>query len=240
MAEDNTGKKGLHPMAWVGIGCGGIVLIGVVVMALLVGWCSRKVDEVTRDFQENPERAAAEMMVRMNPEVEMVSSDDVAGTMTIREKGSGKEMTLSYSDIGEGKFSVTTEEGTTTIEGGSSGVTTTTPDGQQTTFGSGGLEKMPKMFEVPELVTGWVSMMHSERNGKTTGMVRGEASATLQALDGAFTQALTDGGFKEVSRVSVEKTTNISFENKETKQSVTVSLLEEGNKRMVNLTYVEK
>lgn len=244
MSTDNGGKKGMHPMAWVGIGCGTVMLIGVIAMVLLVGWCRVKVDEVAKDYEENPERTTAEMVVKLNPEIEKVSSDDAAGTITIREKKTGKEMTLNYADIQEGKFSVTTDEGTATVERDGTGLTTTTPDGQTTTYASGGIEKMPKMFEVPKSVTGWVSMMHAERDGQVTGLVRGESTETVDALSESFTRAMTVAGFTEASRVTVAHTTNISFEKKKEEEgvteSVTVSVVEESDKRIVQLTYVTK
>ena len=41
----------------------------------------------------------------------MVSSDEDAGTMTIRDLTTGEVYTLSYRDIQEGKLSVTSEDG---------------------------------------------------------------------------------------------------------------------------------
>ena len=38
MSEESGGRKGLHPMAWVGIGCGVVALIGIVVVVVVIGW----------------------------------------------------------------------------------------------------------------------------------------------------------------------------------------------------------
>ena len=112
--------------------------------------------------------------------------------------------------------------------------------GEVVAASGGGLEKMPKMFEVPKSVTGWKSMMHREKDGKAIGMVSGESTETVEALAESFTRALTLAGFQEASRVSVAHTTNISFQKKETNQNVTVSLVEDSGKRMVQLTYTER
>jgi hypothetical protein len=105
-------KKGMPVLGWVGIGCGTVILIAVVVVSLLVGWCKRTVGDVS-EFKKNPEKAAAEMMVRMNPDLTMVSQDAAKGEMTIRTKD-GQEMTMNYKDVSTGKFTMKDAQGNTT------------------------------------------------------------------------------------------------------------------------------
>lgn len=112
-----TKKKGLHPMAWVGIGCGGLLVVAVIGIAIAVGFFKRKVNEFQENLAANPQKAAAEMIVGMNPDLEMVTDDETAGEMTIRVKSSGEEITVSYADIAEGRFTVTAPDGTTTSIG---------------------------------------------------------------------------------------------------------------------------
>lgn len=107
-------KKGLPPLAWAGIGCGVIIIIGVIVISMLVGSCTRKVNQWAKEVQKNPEKTAAEMIVRFNPDLEMVSQDETTGEMTIKVKSSGEEITMSYKDIAEGKITVKDAEGKTT------------------------------------------------------------------------------------------------------------------------------
>lgn len=95
-------KKGLPPLAWVGIGCGGLLLIGIIVVIGLGLLGANKMKEMGVDFQKNPERAAAEMVVSMRPDLEKISTNEEAGTITVRNKD-GKEMTLTYKEISEGK-----------------------------------------------------------------------------------------------------------------------------------------
>ncbi len=98
-------KKGLPPIAWVGIGCGGLLLIAIIVIVGAGFWGVNKARELGVDFQKNPERAAAELVVNMSPDLEKVSSDEEAGTITIRTKD-GKVMTLGYEEITEGKYTM--------------------------------------------------------------------------------------------------------------------------------------
>jgi hypothetical protein len=126
---------------WVGIGC-------LVLVLLAIGTCfaggmflKKKVGGMVEDFEKNPAKAAAELAVKLNPEVELVRSDET--TMTVRHRETGEEITVSFEDAKEGKFTFTTKEGTATIDAdaardGEGGTLTVTDDkGQVATFGAG-------------------------------------------------------------------------------------------------------
>lgn len=135
------GKKGLPVIAWIAIGCGGIVVAGIAVF-MIIGWLAvNKMKDVAEDFEGNPTKAAAELMVSMNPELELVSSDDDGGTLTIREKSSGKVVTVNYDEIQQGKLSFESEEGTVELSGqagGDQGFMTIKTDEGETRIGGGG------------------------------------------------------------------------------------------------------
>lgn len=123
-------KKSLNPLAWVGIGCGAlaiIVIIGLVVVGIFV---KNKVKQVIEVAGDNPAKATATMIVGINPDLEMVSSDDEAGTMTIKVKSSGETVTLHYDDISEGKFTMETSEGTIKVNSGSESGTVAITDAE--------------------------------------------------------------------------------------------------------------
>jgi len=94
-------KKGLSTLAWIGIGCGGLLLVGIVVISV-GGYFAAK---TAADFiGDNPAAAAAEAIVRLNPELDLIDSDREAGTITIREKSTGKEVTVNYSQLERGEL----------------------------------------------------------------------------------------------------------------------------------------
>jgi len=110
-------KKGLQPMAWVGIGCGAVLVIGVIVVSMLVGSCHRKFTKFAKEMneaQKNPHKTAAEMTIKFNKDLEKVSENDSTGEFTFRNKTTGEETTMSYSDIAEGKITVKDAEGRVT------------------------------------------------------------------------------------------------------------------------------
>ena len=104
-------RKGLHPLAWVGIGCAGIVML--VVIALIIGsfFLARAVKDVAEDFEDNPGLAAARLVVKASPELEEVEVDESAGTMTIRNTRTGELITVNLEDVEQGKLSWTGSDG---------------------------------------------------------------------------------------------------------------------------------
>lgn len=92
-------------IAWVGIGCAGIALIVVLAVGALGMFAVKKGKEFAAEMGDDPVRAAAEMVVRLNPDLELVESDPDSGTMTIKDTNSGEVATFDYSEIQQGKFS---------------------------------------------------------------------------------------------------------------------------------------
>ena len=99
-------KKGLGVWVWVAIGCVGILVLGGLA-AGVGGWMlKRKVQSMA----ESP-TAAIEMIAALNPDIEVVDKDPGAGTVTIRDKASGKTMTVDMDDVKDGRISFSTDEG---------------------------------------------------------------------------------------------------------------------------------
>lgn len=152
-------KKGLSPLAWVAIGCGSLVVVGIVVFLALGMFAFKKgkevvegvtgsegVKEFMQDLQDNPAKAAAEAVIRVTPELDHVKTDDEAGTITFRNNQTGEEATLNFQDIAEGRFSMSTAEGEYSIDASGQaegGITFSGPEGK-TRFGtSASLEDVP-------------------------------------------------------------------------------------------------
>jgi len=87
-------KKGPSGLAWAGIGCGGILLI----FLILGGILAFKGAEKLKEFNRDKELVIAEMLIATQPDVKKVSSDPGRGEITVRTK-SGEEVTFNYKDI---------------------------------------------------------------------------------------------------------------------------------------------
>jgi len=92
------GKKS-NILLWI-LGGFVVLMLGVTAMCGLGGYfLMRKAKQSGFDsalLSKNPGYATAKMMVTMNPELDTVSSDDSNGTITVREKKTGKTMTLKF------------------------------------------------------------------------------------------------------------------------------------------------
>ena len=121
MTPEPGQKKKMSALGWIAIGCGAIAILAILAIGATVaagGWFLKK--QVNK-FEDNPAFAAAELMVKANPELEVVESDADEGTLTIKNVKTGEVVTMNAKDIEEGKLTFSTKDGTTTFDGSSTG-----------------------------------------------------------------------------------------------------------------------
>ncbi len=219
-------KKGMSPWAWIAIGCGGLVVVGFVVFMALTAFVFKKgkemvedatgsgsVTEFLEDMQENPAKTIAETAIRTNPELELVSTDDEAGTITFTNTKTGEEATLNFEDIAEGKFSMTTGEGEYKIDatdGGEGGVTFTGPEGE-TRFGtSADLSDVPDWVPAYPGATDAQGTMHSVSADGVMGAFTAKTTDGAQQVVDHYKQLFEDRGYT-IGGESMTKTGDSSF-----------------------------
>jgi hypothetical protein len=135
-------KKGMSPLAWVGIGCLVILILGGIALGVMGMIAKRAVDK----FSKNPGMTTAELMVRANPDLELVSKNEDKNTITVKDKKTGEVSTFGVDK--DGKFNIKSNKGTATFDASSgNGVSIKSTDekGQVSTFnaGGGGTQKLP-------------------------------------------------------------------------------------------------
>ncbi len=198
--EQASAKKGLPVWAWVGIGCGAVMILVLVVVMVGGFFVARKVKDVAADFEENPAMATARMIVKLNPELEEVSTDEEAGTITVRNTENGEEITVNFDDIEEGKFSFTTDKGEITVDASGlqdSGTINITDDEGGVIFSAGG--------DVSDDVAEWVPIypgceptnrhtMSTEQ--EQTGGFELETPASVKEALEFYRAALSDEGYE--------------------------------------------
>jgi hypothetical protein len=210
-------RKGMPAIAWVGIGCGGLLVIA---LALGVyGFFIAK--KALGEFTANPQKAAAEFVLSRNPAFEKVSHDDAKGTMTIRTKD-GQEMTLSYKEIAEGK------------------ITLKDKDGNVTQIGSQDLSAVPAWVPKPADLSGGVSLFHTESATEVAGQFAGKSSMDAEAIiafyESEFPFTSASGGHQELNGIKV-----FNKEFRDGKRQVAVVATEQaGQPTQVNVNYSEK
>ena len=212
--------KGKSVMVWAGVGCGTILVIAVVCISMLVGFCKKKFGE----FAANPEKAAAEMVLKYHPELEMISQDDEKGEMTIRTKD-GKEMTMSYKDVSKGIFTIKDAEGNVMQ------------------VGETDLSNVPAWVPQPGGVKSHTGAVHSQEADRVYGIFNVTTAEPVQAVEAHFkseAEKLNMGSSSSSSAAVVDgvETRMLSFEGNGKKLSVIISA-KAGEDTQVNVSYEE-
>ncbi|MBN1297946.1 hypothetical protein JXA80_14305 [bacterium] len=245
--ETQQQKKGLPALAWVGIGCGALILIIVLVMVIGGAYVFNKAKDVAGDFEKNPELAAARLVVKMHPELEEVRHDEAAGTITVRERETGKEITASFKDIKEGKFSLIGKDGETVTfdsnqdESGDS-FTITSDEGSYTVGSGAQAGEIPDWVPVPENETPISHQVMTSTDGMSgaLALTSGQAFDDLAAF---FDEALKSGGFQvSTTRYSGDQGDGgvITANHAESAREIVVTISPENGRSAVAITYSQK
>ena len=225
------GKKGSKTLVWILAGCGGILVLAVVIMAVLLSWGAHKMKGFAESSKRNPALMAAKIMVAVNPDLEIVAEDDNAGTLTVRNKKTGEQITMNAEDIKKGRLKFTNKKGeVVTFEGsgesGKEGFSVKSKDGTMT-FGNASARAMPSWVPSYPGAKPMASVSKTSAEGIYGSYSFQTGDPAAKILD-YFDGALNEDGF------SVEKT-------KVEGGAMAVSTLQakrDDGKRAVNVTVI--
>jgi len=225
----------------------GLILIGFGSCAVIGFYAMHKIRQAGFDSElakKNPALAGAKMAVAMNPDIEIVSSDDNAGTITVRDKKTGKTTTMKF-DPQKKSMVITDEKGqtmsmTATGEGANAGLEMKSSEGTVKIGASS--EKAPD----------WVPLypgsspqntFSANSNGEQTGSYTFTTSDAAEKVIAFYGDALKSGGFtvSNMTTNSAGKTGGmVSGEDKVSKRSVVVSIGTENDGTHVSVTFSVK
>jgi hypothetical protein len=97
-------SKKRSPLLWVLVGCLGLIVIGIIIVVSTGIFIARKAGLDPALMKQNPGLAVAKMMATMNPDIEVLSVDEGSGIISVRDKKTGKTMTMNLKDIQKGKI----------------------------------------------------------------------------------------------------------------------------------------
>jgi hypothetical protein len=121
-------RKGVSPIVWVLLVIAGlIVLAGIAVIGGGI-WIARKVSD-------NPVAAAATILAAANPDIEVLSRNDEGGTVTFREKSTGKTVTLNLDQMKRGKVIFSGDGKDVVMQAGEDGLHVKSSDGSTVDIG---------------------------------------------------------------------------------------------------------
>jgi hypothetical protein len=100
-------------LAWIGIGCGGLLTVGAILFCAWSYSVSKRIAEA-----DNPTAAIFEMLLRLEPTVESPDDDGGTGTNTFRD-WFGNEVRIQSLPGADGTVTISSDDTTTTIFNGS-------------------------------------------------------------------------------------------------------------------------
>lgn len=238
-------KKGLSGLAIAGIGCGGLIVIGLIGVFILVGKACTGLKEYAQEAQKNPAKAAALLAAKFNPDIEVISTDDAKGEITLKDKKTGKVTTLSFDDIKNGKFSITDEHGgKVTVDGAQVGtdgsIKIQGPNGETVITASKGLEAPAWVPQYPGLKAGGGGGMRSEKDGITSGVISGETTDPVGKVKEFFESKLKAAGYTVEANIANANGADSGFikgVKEDGRSSINIMLTGEGEKTSVAVQY---
>jgi hypothetical protein len=209
-------KKGMSTGAKVAVGCLIALVLCVggcfVMTAIGLKWAGGKVKNFAEKAEKDPDYGvyqAAVWAFKANPDYEVVSSDDAAKSITVREKKTGKQVTFTLADIKSGRLSIESEGEKVNVDvdqtGANAGSMTISSDKGKMTFGATDMSSLPSwVIAYPGARTDGVSTLES--NGEKSGTFTIHTADSAEQVLAFYAQKLEGSGFK------IEKT-NVSGTN---------------------------
>ncbi|MGH9642856.1 MAG: hypothetical protein ACRD3Q_10540 [Terriglobales bacterium] len=225
----------------------GLFVLGLGTCGVIGFYAMHKVKQAGFDselMKKNPGLATAKMAVAMNPDVEVVSSDDRAGSIKVRDKKTGKVTTMKFDPEKKSMVIVDENGQTSTITAngeGSSG--TVEVNGPQGTVKIGGnADKAPAW--VPQYPGSSPQGTFSSSNAnEQSGSFTFTTADPVEKLIAFYGDGLKSGGFT-VSNMTTNSEGKaggmVSGEDKDNKRTVMVMLSTENDGTHANVTFSVK
>jgi hypothetical protein len=172
-------------------------------------------------MSKNPGLAMAKMVSAMNPDFETVKTNDREGTITVREKSTGKVMTMKF-DPDTKKMVIVTDDGKSSLTIGENGVSATGADGSTVKYGQAVGNNAPSWVPVYPGASpqGTMSSTSTEGSQNTFTFKSKDPASKIIAY---YSDQLKSAGF------NINMTTN-------TDQGGMVQATDEGKKRTIVVT----
>jgi hypothetical protein len=193
-------KEGCRAFSWVIGGCLGLIVMGAAVIGVIGFIAVQKATEVTREFEKRPVFMAANALVTLNPEIELVEADEESESITIREKATGKTITVKLEDLQEGRVSFTDGKGEQPTlqaqsEGPNASIQLHGPDGQPVANAhKGGTVEFPEWAPVPQGT--YSNSAKTRTNGATIWVATVTTGGTVKSIVDSIERDVTARGFR--------------------------------------------
>lgn len=218
-------QKKTNWLLWIGGGIAAILLLVIVAVVGTGFFIAKKAKDAGFDtalMQRNPVLGAARMALAMNPEVDVVSMDEVKGELTIREKKTGKTITIKADDVKEGRISFTDNA-----------------SGEKVEFGANVSAELPDW--VPQYPGSKPQGAFSASGGKGGGgLVHFKVSDSVTKVYEFYQNEFSSRGYKVTQMGSAADGGMITGEDEANNRSVTATVGNSEGQTQVSITYTSK
>lgn len=236
-------KKGLSCLAMGGIDCLVLVVAAFLGGGALVAKFFPEIKTFIADAEKDPARAAAMLALKVNPDIEVVTTDDEKREVTFKVKPSGETMTVSFEDLSQGKLKMTNAKGEEisidASDAEKSGIVMKGPDGEAV-IGGGKAAPPPAWVPVyPGAVAQEGGMRVERPDGALNGISVSKTTETVEAVQSFFESKLKEAGFEVTMTSAVEgKSAGISADKEDGKMTVGVTVTaDEPGQTQIMATY---
>jgi len=199
-------KKGLSPLAWVGIGCLGLLVVGGIAATVATVFVVGKVKQVASEMEDDPVATTAKLLAAANPDIELVSADKENRMVTFRDVNTGQVLTFGYDDIEQGRVTFSSGSETAELEvtpgdDGSGGLTVKTSEGTATFSAGGDASNIPDWVPVYPGVAP-TSNFSAEGTGQFTGTFSFTSDADVDSILDFYDEQVKGVGLETKSRTT--------------------------------------
>jgi hypothetical protein len=243
-------KKKTSPIVWILVGIAGVfVLMGIVVVAGGI-FMVHKAKQAGLDpdlMKRNPGLAATKFLATVNPNIQVLSTDEKKGLITLKDKQTGKVVTMTIDAVKNGKITFQ-EEGKEAVsvetrqDGSTGGVEVKSAEGSMK-FGAGAVAKLPVWVPsypgaAPE---GTFSMQGQDGD---TGSIQFKTKDPVDKVVRYYQAELKKGGLHETANITSSGGKSegglVTAEDESKKRNVLVSVSGGDEGTTVSVTYTTK
>jgi hypothetical protein len=184
------------------------------------------------------------MVTAMNKDYETVSSNDRTGTIVVREKSTGKVMTMKFDPVSK-KMVITTDDGkqsSLTIDGSGAsggGVSVQSADGSTVKYGNAAGNNVPSWVPVypGSSPTGTVSATNADGSQNTFTFKSPDSASKVIAY---YTDQLKAAGFTITMTTTTEQGGLVQATDEGKKHTINVMVGTSGDGTETGITAIEK
>jgi hypothetical protein len=200
------------------LGCGGLILVVIVIVVAAGAYVWQKVPKTQGEI-------IAKIIETANPNVEIVNLDEAAGSVTIKDKKTGKITTISLDDAKAGNITFTSED-----------------TGESVSLGAGAAARLPS-WVTPYPGASAQGGITGQKEGGNSGSINYTTADSVAQVAEFYKQKMNDQGFvlqDESQMPSSETFAMVVGKSADENRTLTVAASSAEGQTTIQLTFEEK